>query len=110
MRFIVDAQVPPALARWLMARGYEATHVASLGLQSASDSAIWERAIAIDAVIVTKDEDFAQRKIFAIDGPRVIWVRLPNTRNADLLAYFQEVLPDLLVSLINGETLIELVK
>ena len=27
MRFVIDAQLPPALARWLAAQGHEAEHV-----------------------------------------------------------------------------------
>jgi predicted nuclease of predicted toxin-antitoxin system len=41
MRFIVDAQLPPALARWLAAKGHEAEHVADLQMEAASDAAIW---------------------------------------------------------------------
>jgi len=29
MRFLVDAQLPPALARWLAAQGHEAEHAVS---------------------------------------------------------------------------------
>jgi predicted nuclease of predicted toxin-antitoxin system len=65
MRFLVDAQLPPALARWLAANGHEATHVSDVGLQTASDPAIWDHALAVSSVIVTKDEDFAQRKVLA---------------------------------------------
>jgi predicted nuclease of predicted toxin-antitoxin system len=32
MRFLVDAQLPPALARHLVAAGHEAQHVADLGM------------------------------------------------------------------------------
>jgi len=32
MRFLVDAQLPPALARTLEAGGHEAEHVADIGL------------------------------------------------------------------------------
>ncbi len=40
MRFLIDAQLPPALARWLSGQGHEAEHVADRGMQAASDSAI----------------------------------------------------------------------
>ena len=40
MRFLVDAQLPPALALWLAAMGHEADHVADKGMQAASDAAI----------------------------------------------------------------------
>jgi uncharacterized protein with PIN domain len=68
MRFLVDAQLPPALARWLAAEGHEAEHVSDCGLSGAADPAIWDHAASVDAVIVTKDEDFAQRKTLDREG------------------------------------------
>ena len=61
MRFIVDAQLPPALAAWLIAQGHEAVHVFDLNLTHADDAVIWQRAEATASVIVTKDEAFAVR-------------------------------------------------
>lgn len=58
-------------------------------------------------MIVTKDEDFAQRKVLGVDGPRVIWIRLPNTRRRALLSWFEKLLPDILEALARGEGLIE---
>ncbi len=107
MRFLVDAQLPPALARWLAAQGHEAAHVGDLGMQAASDAAIWDHALASSSAIVTKDEDFAQRKVLADHGPVVVWIRLPNTRRRDLLAWFETVLPEMLAAMARGETLIE---
>ncbi|MFI5014449.1 MAG: DUF5615 family PIN-like protein [Hyphomicrobiales bacterium] len=108
-RFIVDAQLPPALARWLVDRGHEAEHVADRQMQTASDAAIWEFALRAAAVIITKDEDFAQRKALSDTGPVVIWIRLPNTRRRELLARFEAVLPHVLSALERGETLIEVI-
>ena len=107
MRFLVDAQLPPALARWLFANGHEAEHVADREMQAASDAAIWDYALASSAAIVTKDEDFAQRKVLTGDGPAVVWIRLPNTRRRDLPAWFESVLPDVLAALGRGDTLVE---
>jgi len=107
MRFLVDAQLPPALARWLAAKGHEAEHVGDKGMQAASDTAIWDYALASSAAIVTKDEDFAQRKVLTAAGPVVVWIRLPNTRLRDLFAWFETILPDIVAALERGETLIE---
>lgn len=107
MRFLVDAQLPPALARWLVAKGHEAEHVADKEMQAASDTAIWDYALTSSAAIVTKDEDFAQRKVLTAVGPVVVWIRLPNTRRRDLLAWFETILPDVLAALERGETLVE---
>jgi predicted nuclease of predicted toxin-antitoxin system len=64
---------------------------------------------AQDGVIVSKDEDFAQRKILEGNGPSVVWVRLRNTRRRELLVWFEGVLPKILRALERGETLIEVV-
>ena len=109
MRFIVDAQLPPALARWLAERGHEAEHVGDRQMEAASDSAIWDYALSVSAAIVTKDEDFAQRKVLTGAGPAVIWIRLANIRNPVLLARFGSVLPDILSALERRETLIEVI-
>jgi predicted nuclease of predicted toxin-antitoxin system len=69
MRFLVDAQLPPALARWLSGKGHEAEHVADRQMEAASDTAIWDFALRASAAIITKDEDFAQRKVLTEKGP-----------------------------------------
>ena len=109
MKFLVDAQLPPALARWLTAQGHEAEHVGDNGMQGSPDTAIWDYALRKGATIVTKDEDFAQRATMTDVAPAVIWIRLPNTRRRELLVWFETILPDVLAALERGETLIEVV-
>ena len=103
MRFIVDAQLPPALARWLTAQG----HVADRQMADAPDAVIWDFALQHSAIIVTKDEDFAQRKSLTGTGPAIIWVRLHNARRQALLSWFEKMMPHILEALERGETLIE---
>jgi len=107
MKFLVDAQLPPALARWLAAKGHAAGHVGDIGMQASPDAAIWDYALREGAAIVTKDEDFAQRKNLVETGPAVVWIRLPNTRRRDLLAWFETILHDILAAMERGDTLIE---
>jgi predicted nuclease of predicted toxin-antitoxin system len=59
VRFLVDAQLPPALARLIAERGHIAEHVTDIGPGDAPDRDLWRYALARQAVIVTKDEDFA---------------------------------------------------
>ena len=40
MIFLVDAQLPPALASWLTQQGHTAQHVDDLGLSNAEDVVI----------------------------------------------------------------------
>lgn len=50
MRFLVDAQLPAALARWLETQGHDAVHVYDIGLLEAEDKTIWRAAIERDFV------------------------------------------------------------
>lgn len=106
MRCLVDAQLQPALARRLAAMGHEAVHVLDLGLATAPDARVRDEARARDAVIFTKDEDFAVWRVLN-GGPPVVWLRLGNTRRAPLLARVAAELPAILAALERGDTLIE---
>lgn len=77
-------------------------------MEAANDEAIWERAETTGAVIVTKDEDFAQRRAREKVGPAVVWIRIGNTRSRELLAWFDPLFPSVLDSLERGELLIEI--
>lgn len=75
MRFLVDAQLPVALARWLSSVGHPSKHVMDCELLHASDSEIWKFAAEAGLTIVTKGEDFALRRNPAATGPTIVWVR-----------------------------------
>src|ERR687895_770193 len=107
MRFLVDAQLPPALARWLAERGYTSEHVFDLGMAGADDKDIWSYAVQVGAIIVTKDEDFAERRARIGDGPSIVWIRVGNVSRRDLLMWFRFRLPVVVAALDRGETLIE---
>ena len=107
MRFLVDAQLPPALARRIETLGHSAEHVFDCGLTTASDEAIRSHAAKINAVIVTKDEDFAVRRILQ-QGPAVVWVRIGNTRRAELLRRIEADFSAMVAALERGETLVEI--
>lgn len=108
-RFLVDAQLPPALARRLTALGHIAEHVDDVGMTSASDRRIWDYALEHSSVIVTKDEDFPLRKGLESSGPVVVWLRIGNTRKQVLFEWFEALLPEMIMSLAKGEQVIELV-
>ena len=107
MRFLVDAQLPPALARKLNSLGHLAEHVADRGLATAADTAIRQYAASVGAVIITKDEDFAVHRLLR-EGPSVVWVRIGNTRRVELLQRIEAQLSDIVAALEQGETLVEI--
>lgn len=108
MRFLVDAQLPPALARLIREHGHIAEHVTEIGPADASDNDLWRYALAHDAVIVTKDEDFANMVATGREAPRVVWVRVGNTRRAVLMAWFEPLIEQIVSMLQAGDRLIEL--
>jgi predicted nuclease of predicted toxin-antitoxin system len=107
MRFLVDAQLPPALARHLVDLGDHAEHVAELGLERASDSEIRKCAADLSAIIITKDEDFVVQRAFQGAGPVIIWMRIGNTTKRELLARVARAWPAIVAALERGETVIE---
>lgn len=107
MRFIVDAQLPPALARSLSEKGHVAEHVGDIGLMTAADSAIWQFARQCGAVIITKDEDFPVQRLGGRHRSQVVWVRVGNCSRAELLRRFDSLMPEIEALLIAGEAVIE---
>lgn len=107
MRFVVDAQLPPALARLLASHGHQAEHVADIGLLEAGDSSIWRYAMENQAVLVTKDEDFPHRFRQGGSAPVILWLRVGNTSRRALLEWFGRLLPQIETMIQQGESLIE---
>ena len=108
MRVLIDAQLPPALARWIGSQGHQATHVFEVGLQAADDGPIWEHARKEKAVIVSKDEDFVDRGLLSDRPVPLVWIRKGNCSNRALLEWLEPLWPDTLKRLEQGEQLIEL--
>jgi predicted nuclease of predicted toxin-antitoxin system len=107
LRVLVDAQLAPALARRIEALGHSAEHVFDCGLATAPDESIRSYAAKTNAVIVTKDEDFAVRRVLQ-EGSAVVWIRIGNTRRADLLHRIETDFSAIVAALERGETLVEI--
>lgn len=107
MRFLVDAQLPPALAQRLGEKGHFAAHVMDVGLDVATDRQIWAYASKRGAVLVTKDGDFADLARTEVQGAAVVWIRLGNTTNRALWRVLEPVLAEIIEGLGRGERLIE---
>lgn len=108
LRFLIDAQLPPALAERLAEMGFEASHVSRIGLGDASDLAIWRHARATADALVTKDIDFAQLARSDAAGAAVIRIRIGNVTNAALWRALEPTLPQIVAALEAGERLVEI--
>lgn len=107
MRLLVDAQLPPALARWLGDHGLSAAAVRQSGLRDADDGSIWRFAVKGGWTVVKKDEDLAARCIADAMGPSIVWLRKGNCTNQDRFGWLVPFPPDIQDRLNRGEELIE---
>jgi predicted nuclease of predicted toxin-antitoxin system len=107
MRFVIDTNVPRGLTRWLISIGHTAEHVLEIGLAQSHDQAIWRHAASAQAVIISKDEDFAILSRQDQAGPSVVWLRTGNGANAALIARLGPLWPAIVARLAAGDRLIE---
>ena len=76
MRWLLDQGLPRSAAGKLCLVGHDALHVGDIGLASAADSSILQRAAAEDRVIATLDADFHALLANSLtSGPSVVRIR-----------------------------------
>jgi predicted nuclease of predicted toxin-antitoxin system len=107
MRFLVDTNLPPALAVWLIERGHDAQHAAHVIDAQADDRAIWNLAVSTEAIVITKDADYLDLAA-RIGGARVVLLRCGNLRLAPFRLWIDARWPSVEALLDFGETTIEL--
>jgi predicted nuclease of predicted toxin-antitoxin system len=108
VKFVVDAQLPPRLAKHLVSLGHDAMHVASLpGGESQPDPDIAAYADAEDRVVVTKDADFRHSHTVSRTPKKLLVVATGNIRNDELLALFEQRLAEI-VTAFTGSVFVEL--
>ena len=86
-------------------KGHEALTAKDAGLRDADDHLIWSFAIASDAIIITKGEDFVRLATTA-ERPNILWVRAGNTVNR--IAHFERAWTQIEAHFAAGARLVEL--
>ena len=107
MKILIDAQLPPGLKMMLAAAGHEANHVVDVGLRDADDAQVWEYAVRERIAVLTKDEDFAARRLREPQGPTIIWLRVGNCSRAALVRWLTPLLASIEALVDAGEGVIE---
>jgi predicted nuclease of predicted toxin-antitoxin system len=103
VRFLVDAQLPPALAQWIELQGCGAEHVAFALTPTARDAAIVKYAVEYGAAIVTKDSDF----LILAPPPPLVLVTTGNISNRALLELFQDRFSSVITAIASGQGVVE---
>lgn len=78
MRFLLDANIPFSSAELLKKFGFDVFHARNVGLQKAIDQEIIEYAFRHEAILLTKNMEFANILLHPINSHHgVIVLRLP---------------------------------
>ena len=86
MRFLFDQNLSRHLVGEFADSHPGSRHVTELGLDTATDTEIWEYAGEHDFLIVSKDSDFRQLAFLHGPPPKAIWMRLGNANTAEIAA------------------------
>ena len=108
MKFLVDNQLPIALARHLQTPGFDCQHVPEVGLAEASDAEVCRYADEQGRIIISEDEDFLHLANRPEAATRVPWIRLGNCRTSTLIASFEQFWPIVESCLKAGDRIIEI--
>lgn len=90
-RFLIDQQLPSALAKHFAQRGHDARHVKEYpGGTTLPDAEIASIAQDEARIVVTKDDDFRVTHLLRKTPARLVHVTCGNITTQDLLALFDE--------------------
>jgi predicted nuclease of predicted toxin-antitoxin system len=92
MRFLVDENLGPAVARWLRGLGHEVFSVYD-ELRGLNDDSLLQKAFVENWILITNDKDFGE-KVFRELRPHkgIILLRLEDERLANKIAVLTQVL------------------
>lgn len=90
MKLLFDQNLSRRLVAMLAVEYPGSRHVAELGLDTATDRAIWDYAGEHGFMIVSKDSDFRQLAFLLGPPPKAIWVRAGNVSTLDILGVLRQ--------------------
>jgi predicted nuclease of predicted toxin-antitoxin system len=105
----IDAQLPPLLASWLNETfDVEAYALRDLQLRDAEDLEIFQAARQVNAIIISKDNDFVELVLRKETPPQLLWLTCGNVTNKRLQALFVQLFPRAKELLAKGEAVVEI--
>ena len=108
MKFLVDAQLPKRLVRYLQSKGYDAIHTQDLPQGNAtSDTDINAISLQEKRIVVTKDADFVQSFLLQQVPYKLLLIATGNIKNAELENVFEKSL-DRLTEIFDNYSYLEL--
>ena len=100
MKFLVDAQLPRRLKRWLVERGYDAVHTLDLPDKNrTTDDFISDLSMKQKRVVISKDSDFFNRFFQKLEPYKLIYLTTGNITTDELIGIFERNLDQILVEI-----------
>jgi predicted nuclease of predicted toxin-antitoxin system len=91
MKFLVDAQLPQRLARFLQSAGYDTLHTSDLPQRNATpDSDLNSLSIQEQRILITKDADFVESFLLQKRPYKLLFISTGNINNNELQNLFQK--------------------
>lgn len=107
MRFLIDAQLPPGLAKHLCDEGFDAIHLTTLLPGDATDRQVLNEANRLNAILITKDEDFSEFANRGLVLAGILWIRFGNVTNQTLWMRLRPLLPAIVDEFSKGGIIVE---
>jgi predicted nuclease of predicted toxin-antitoxin system len=108
MKFLVDAQLPVRLARFLQSAGYDTIHTRDLPDHNATpDAVINFISIQEQRIVITKDSDFVQSFLLQNQPYKLLLVTTGNIKNSELESLLENHLEQL-IELFESHSYVEL--
>ncbi len=103
MKFLIDAQLPRALARFLTDRGFDAVHTLDFHKKNRTpDSEINQVSLIEERIVISKDSDFYDSFSAQKEPYKLLYLTMGNIGNKDLIRLFDKNLLLIIHSLQNG--------
>jgi len=105
--FLIDAQLSRRLVQHLRDYGHEASHVHDHLDPQANDRDIALLANKMNASVISKDADFSELAVRGLLDRTLVWLRLPNLSNGQLLERLDRALPEIVSAVDSNKRIIE---
>jgi predicted nuclease of predicted toxin-antitoxin system len=97
MKFIIDAQLPFRLAKFLKSKGFDAIHTDSLpNKERTTDDEIRTISVFQKRIVITKDSDFLDSHLVRKVPPKLLMISTGNIVNRQLIQLFEDNLDSII--------------
>jgi len=108
MKFIIDAQLPFALSKYLEKKGFDVIHTDDLpNKEYTTDNEIRAISVKENRIVITKDSDFLDSFYVNAIPPKLLLVSTGNIKNSALINIFDSNI-DKIMELFSEYSFIEL--